>query len=262
MSQQGLREADAATRRALQLVRPAAVRDAARLDEGFVDLLGDEPAPQPTIAQRAMNHGGVAAIYERLWRPAAVTALSFYSMSTDNERRKAATDLRLGGPQHVLDVACGPGNFTRFLGSQLDGDGLAIGFDISHPMLTRAARDNRSSHAAYVRGDARRLPFDDGAFDAVCCYAALYLVPQPLTVTAELIRVLAPGGRIAIMTSYRGPVRSLGKMLSLGAGMIGVRMFGRSTFTSKFADEGLVDIEQQLRGAAQFVTATKPREAS
>ncbi|MBP1159456.1 ubiquinone/menaquinone biosynthesis C-methylase UbiE [Rhodococcus sp. PvR099] len=46
------------------------------------------------------------------------------------------------------------------------------------------------------------MPFDDGTFDAVCCYAALYLVPEPMTVVDEMIRVLSPGGRIAVMTGY------------------------------------------------------------
>ena len=251
---------NSSTERALALVRPAEVRNNARLDDGFVDVLGAAAAPQPTIAQRAMNNKLVATIYERLWRPAGVAALSFYSMSTDTERKKAASDLRLHGPQKVLDVACGPGNFTHFLGEQLSGDGVAIGFDISLPMLLLAAQDNRSEHAAYVRGDARHLPFEDGTFDAVCCYAALYLVPEPLTVATELVRVLSPGGRIAIMTSYSGTFPLLRRALTLGAGSFGIRMFGRDTFTSLFADAGLVDIEQQIQGAAQFVTASKPTD--
>lgn len=249
---------DSATDRALALVRPAAARDAARLDEGFVDLLREVVAPQPTLAQRAMNNTLLATIYERLWRPVGVASLSFFSMSTDTERKKAASDLRLGGPQKVLDVACGPGNFTHYLGSQLNGDGLAVGFDISRAMLLRAAQDNRSEHAAYMRGDARHLPFDDGTFDAVCCYAALYLMPEPLTVAAELVRVLAPGGRIAIMTSYSGSVPPLREAVALWGRTVGVRMFDRHTFPTLFADAGLIDIEQQFHGAAQFVTAGKP----
>jgi ubiquinone/menaquinone biosynthesis C-methylase UbiE len=242
---------DSALDRARDVLRPG-VRDAPA-DDGFIDTIGTD-APTPTVAQRAMNNSVVAAIYENLWRPAGVAALGLWMA---DEHKKAATDLRLGGPQRVLDVACGPGNFTRFLGSKLDGDGIAIGFDISRPMLSQAARDNRSSHAAYVRGDARRLPFDDGAFDAVCCYAALYLVPEPFTVFDELIRVVRPGGRIAIMTSCeRGPA-PLARAFGLFSKSVGVRTFGRNEFTSVLMRAGFVEIEQQIHGAAQFISATK-----
>ncbi|MBJ8339722.1 methyltransferase domain-containing protein [Antrihabitans sp. YC3-6] len=246
---------DGANHRALQLISPPKLRDAAVLDEGFVDLIGSREAPQPTIAQRAMNSSVVAAIYERLWRPVGVAALGLWK--TD-EHTKAATDLRLGGNQRVLDVACGPGNFTKFLGSRLDGDGIAVGFDISRPMLVQAARDNRSSHAAYVRGDGRRLPFEDGTFDAVCCYAALYLVPEPFTIVDELIRVLRPGGRIAIMTSCaRGPA-FLSKVQTVASDRFGVRTFDRNEFTTVFQAAGLTEIEREVHGVAQFVSATKP----
>ncbi|KAA0022401.1 methyltransferase domain-containing protein [Antrihabitans cavernicola] len=197
----------------------------------------------------------VAAIYERLWRPVGVAAFGLYGLSAQKEREEAAERLRLRGNQQVLDVACGPGNFTNFFGSQLSGDGIAVGFDISRPMIAQAVRDNRSSHAAYVRGDARRLPFDDATFDAVCCYAALYLVPDPFVVVDEMLRVLAPGGRIAIMTSYGSEIAPIHAALSLGAKTIGVRIFDRSTFPAIFTAAGLVDIKQQTRGTAQYVSA-------
>ena len=54
---------------------------------------------------------------------------------------------------------------------------------------------------------ATDLPFRDGSFDAVCCFAALYLIEEPLRAVAEIARVLAPGGRVALLSSVaRGPV--------------------------------------------------------
>ncbi len=246
-----------AIERARALIRTTELRVNSSADDGFIDLIGREDAPQPTAAQRAMNSRIVAAIYERLWRPAGAAALG-YGMTMKDERAKAITDLRLGGAQRVLDVACGPGNFTKFLGDKLSGDGIAIGFDISRPMLLQAARDNLSGHASYIRGDARTLPFDDNTFGAVCCYAALYLVPEPLVVVDELIRVLAPGGRIAIMTSYARDPAPLRKALTLIAGSSGVRMFAKDTFTTIFSDAGLTEVTQEIHGVAQFVAATKP----
>ncbi|MDV8076563.1 methyltransferase domain-containing protein [Rhodococcus sp. IEGM 1370] len=249
--------AETALHRALEMIEPEVLRGLAHTDGGYVELLPNVPAPNPSPASIAMNNRVVAAIYEKVWRPFGVSMMGVAGMSMSEERAKAVADLRLDGPQRVLDVACGPGNFTRFLSEALTGDGLAVGFDISEAMITRAVRDNRGPRAAYVRGDAARLPYADGAFDAVCCYAALYLVPQPMTVLDELIRVVRPGGRIAIMTSCEPRPAPLGTVVGFGTGLAGVRMFPKNLFVDVFEASGLTEVQQDVRGLAQFVSATK-----
>lgn len=138
-----------------------------------------------------MNSPFVATVYERLWRPTAFYVAS--GVSTRAEQRRAASALHLPTAGRLLDVACGPGNFTGPL-AQLPDGGLAVGFDISEPMLTRAVLDNSASGTCYVRGDARALPFADATFDAICCFGAQYLVPEPFRVARERLRVLRPGG--------------------------------------------------------------------
>ena len=226
------------------------------LRHGFLDVLGESTSsPAPTLAQRAMNSPLVATVYERLWRPTAFYAAS--GVTTRAEQRRAASALQLSIARRLLDVACGPGNFTAPLAEELPDDGLAVGFDISEPMLTRAVLDNSTARTCYVRGDARSLPFPDETFDAVCCFGALYLIPEPFGVAREMVRVLRPGGRIAILTSYaRGaPLRYL---LTGGARVIGLRMFDRQAFVDLFSSAGLVDVDQQTQRVLQFVAATKP----
>lgn len=247
---------DTALERAVALLTPQA-RASADTSGGYAELLGGTPAPSPTAASRAMNNHIVASIYEKLWRPAGVAMMGFGGLSMSSERAKAVADLRLASDMNVLDVASGPGNFTKYLSENLNGDGVAVGFDISEQMIARAVRDNRGAHAAYMRGDAQALPFSDGTFDAVCCYAALYLIPEPLAVVDELVRVLRPGGRIAIMTSYGRNAAPVKTLLRAGAGRAGVRMFDRETFTSIFEQSNMTEIEQDIRGLAQFVSATK-----
>jgi ubiquinone/menaquinone biosynthesis C-methylase UbiE len=74
-------------------------------------------------------------------------------------------------------------------------------------MLALAVRNTRNANAAYVRADACALPFRDGSFDAICCFAALYLIERPMQALDEIARVLAPGGRVALLSSCnRGPL--------------------------------------------------------
>jgi ubiquinone/menaquinone biosynthesis C-methylase UbiE len=229
----------------------------AGLRHGFLDVLGESTdAPVPTIAQRAMNSPLVATVYERFWRPTSFYLAS--GVTTRAEQRRAGSALHLSTAKRLLDVACGPGNFTAPLAERLPDGGLAVGFDISAPMLTRAVLDNSGPRTCYVRGDARMLPFEDEIFDAVCCFGALYLVPEPFRVVREMVRVLSPGGRIAVLTSYAGQAAPVRHVLSTAARAIGLTMFDRQTFVELFSSAGLVDIEQQVQRALQFIAARKP----
>lgn len=241
--------------RASSLIRPGSQTAGSHADTGYLDLL-PPPSDQPQRgAQRAMNNPVVAAIYQGPWRWGQTVL--YTGMTPAAERHRAARALQLAPTTKLLDVACGPGNFTSFFGSQLGADGLAIGLDFSAPMLQQAVRHNLGDNVAYIRGDARTLPFDDGTFEAVCCFAALYLVPEPYKVLDEIIRVLAPGGRIAVMTSCtRGPraVRSLSVRL---AALNGLHGFDSGDITTVLTKAGFEDIDQEIRGLSQFVSATK-----
>jgi ubiquinone/menaquinone biosynthesis C-methylase UbiE len=240
----------------LETTRVLLDRDAV-VRHGFLDVLGESiAADTPTLAQRAMNSPLVATVYERLWRPIAFYAAS--GVTTGSEQRRAAEALQLSSAYRLLDIACGPGNFTGQLAKRLPDGGLAVGLDISVPMLTRAVLDNSGPRTCYVRGDAGTLPFDDETFDAVCCFGALYLMPEPLRVAHEMVRVLRPGGRVAILTSYAGHVPPVRQAVTATAGLIGLRMFDRRAFVDLFTAAGLIDVEQQTQRSLQFVTAGKP----
>ncbi|WP_433491165.1 class I SAM-dependent methyltransferase [Nocardia grenadensis] len=207
------------------------------------------------LARRTMNAPALAAVYEKIWRPTVFYLAT--GRTTAADRRFAVESLHLDSSRWVLDIACGPGNFTRFLSEHVPADGYVTGIDYSPPMLARARADNAGRRAGYVRGDARYLPFADETFDAVCCFGALYLIPDPLVAAREMVRVLAPGGRIAVTTSHRRD-NAVGELTRLTAGVSGLRMFGGRTFPELFATAGLVDIEQSVHRFFQYVTATRP----
>ena len=141
------------------------------------------------------------------------------------EKRIARLLMGLGPGDGVLDVACGPGNFTRDFARAVGDDGLAVGVDGSRPMLERAVREAAAraeiDNLAFVHCDATALPFRDASFDAVCCFAALNLFAEPFAALDEMRRVLSRGGRIALFTSarrHRRPACGSRRRHSLGAG--------------------------------------------
>jgi SAM-dependent methyltransferase len=230
--------------------------------DGYLDLVPG-PSPAPTgAAQRLMLTGAVPRIYERWWRPAlGRAAKGVLGPGMADERRIARLMLGLTPGDGILDVACGPGNFTRDFGRTVGQSGLAVGIDASPTMLARAARDTPEStgNVVYVRGDAVRLPFRDESFDAVCCFAALHLFADPSAALDHMTRVLTPGGRIALFTSCRtrsGPLRTLETVAGAGSGM---RMFERDEVAEALAARGFGEIRRRISGFTQFVGGRRAR---
>jgi SAM-dependent methyltransferase len=250
----------AALDRLLDRFEPARRPEWPDLGQGFLDLLGDDEDPTGRApSQRLMASRALPLIYERLWRPLLGRVLmGGLGPSMGDERRIALEMLELSRGDAVLDVACGPGNFTRTFGEAVGVDGLAAGLDASRTMLARAAREPSPPSVVYLRGDAGDLPFEDGSFDAVCCFAALYLIEEPMRAIAEIARVTAPGGRVALLSSVsRGPAPA-GLTDAVVRPITGIRVFGRDDLTGALREHGLADVRRRVAGFAQFVSARKP----
>ena len=82
-------------------------------------------------------------------------------------------------------------------------------------------------------------------------------MPEPLRVAQEMVRLLAPSGRIAILTSYESAVAPVRLATKPVADAIGVQMFDKETFMQLFTSAGLVDVQQETQRVLQYVTATK-----
>jgi len=254
-----------------ELLDPARVH-VRRERDGYVDLLGDDDDPTGSgPGQRLMVSRMLPLIYERVWRPiggrllmggvdmatehrTAVEMLALGNVA-ERERRRRSALASQANPKFVLDVACGTGGFTRRFADVVGPEGVVVGVDASGTMLAQAVREGGG--AKYVRASASALPFRDGSFDAVCCFAALYLIEEPLAALAEIARVLAPGGRVALLSSVaRGPLPA-GVADAMVRPLTGVRIFGRDDLTGELRRQGLIDIRQKMRGLAQFVSARR-----
>jgi ubiquinone/menaquinone biosynthesis C-methylase UbiE len=120
----------------------------------------------------------------------------------ENWREVYEVLVREGGlsGQRVLDVGCGTGRFATALAEHAK----VWGVDQASQML-EVARSGGSS-VRFKEASAYELPFKDGWFDRVTMWLVVHLLERPRAY-AEIRRVLAPGGRIAVATfdpSYFG----------------------------------------------------------
>ncbi|MBB3099841.1 demethylmenaquinone methyltransferase/2-methoxy-6-polyprenyl-1,4-benzoquinol methylase [Actinoplanes campanulatus] len=108
-------------------------------------------------------------------------------------RRATRTALGLRPGERVLDVGAGTGISTEELGRS---GAFAVGADLSVGML-QAGRRVRAE-VPLLAGDALRLPFADGVFDAVTISFALRNVVDTGAALREFARVTRPGGRLVV----------------------------------------------------------------
>ena len=119
--------------------------------------------------------------------------------------------------ERVLDVGCGTGTALVSIANDVGPNGTAVGIDLADGMC----RESRRALAAtgldpgiVIAGDAATMPVRAGAFDALFASFVLELFDTPdiLDVLAEWRRVLAPDGRLCVVSLSRrddGPVTRL-----------------------------------------------------
>jgi len=230
-----------ALRRALDLlIDPPAQPD---VSKGYLDLLGTGPDAVPK------NTGAIQAAW----------ASPIGSMLYDNAQ--ALSRRVLSAWQHpvewlnippggiALDVGSGPGNVTASLARAAGPDGLALGVDISEPMLTRAVRAEAGPQVGFLRADAQRLPLRDNSFDAVVSIAVLQLIPDPAAALAEMARVLRPGGRLAVMVPTAGRAARFWRMLP----NTGAHAFDDDEIADILEDHGFASVRVKTLGVFQWV---------
>jgi ubiquinone/menaquinone biosynthesis C-methylase UbiE len=98
----------------------------------------------------------------------------------------------------LLEIGCGTGAVTRFL-ADLPQVSQALGIDPS-PVFIAKARElaGRIQNLTFQEADGRSLPCEDRSFDVVLFYTSLCHIPKPEEAVAEALRVLRPGGWLAI----------------------------------------------------------------
>jgi SAM-dependent methyltransferase len=118
---------------------------------------------------------------------------------TTSVAAKLVKHARVQAGQRVLDVGCGTG-VAAVTAARRGAN--AMGLDLTPALLERARENARIAGVTidWHEGDAENLPFGEREFDVVLSQFGHIFAPRPEVATAEMLRVLKPGGTIAFAT--------------------------------------------------------------
>ncbi len=145
----------------------------------------------------AADHKNAALERGQVPRSAAEVYEEFFVPALFREwapRVAAAAAIRPG--HKVLDVACGTGVLAREAHTRVGPDGEVAGLDRNEGMLAVARRN--APAIVWRQGLAEALPYDAGRFDAVVSQFGLMFFDDRRRALQEMLRVLRPGGRLAV----------------------------------------------------------------
>lgn len=150
---------------------------------------GSQNAASPTsfVTHETYTHGHAQATVRQHGRRTAEEAAAFLLPE-------------LAAGMRLLDVGCGPGSITRGLAARL-APGEVIGIDLSEETLASAradAAERKLDNLRYQVASVYELPFEDGSFDAIFAHQVLQHLREPSAAIAEMLRVLRPGGLLAV----------------------------------------------------------------
>jgi ubiquinone/menaquinone biosynthesis C-methylase UbiE len=131
-------------------------------------------------------------------------------------KQRSLARLALRPGNRVLDIGCGPGDDARALAAIVGAQGRVLGIDVDPMMLAEAERRSAAlagdaaeaaqtaappslAPVVFRLGDVYAIDALDDSFDACRAERVFLHLAEPARALAEMIRVLAPGGRIAVL---------------------------------------------------------------
>jgi len=143
-------------------------------------------------------------LFDRIFYPGRVDAVKLLGVSPGNR---------------ILEVGIGTGlNLPLYPHHH-----QLVGIDLSAQMLRKARERVRELHVTHVHlavMDAMRLAFKDNSFDHVLATYVISVVPDPIQVLREIMRVCRPKGRIVILNHFKSDHPVMGRLERLMAPLI------------------------------------------
>jgi ubiquinone/menaquinone biosynthesis C-methylase UbiE/uncharacterized protein YbaR (Trm112 family) len=219
---------------------------------GVADFLG-APRP-PSVAQVVNELPPTAWVYERAWRPFALTLLSGQAFAYRRELPLAA---RLVAPERgglYLDVACSNGLYARALARNMRGAaGHVAAVDHSMPMLAQARRYALGAglRISFLRAKAQVLPIAAGAAAGVAIGGSLNEIVDLDKCLSEVRRALGRDGRYLAMTLARAEAAG-GRLFQRALGLGGIEFWTAEELSGHFARHGLRTVGRWQYGLVMF----------
>jgi SAM-dependent methyltransferase len=101
----------------------------------------------------------------------------------------------------VIEIGCGPRGCLGLLSRRVGPTGQVVGVERSAEQVERARHfvsDTGATNVDVLDADARAIPLPDATFDLATARLVLVNVPRPEQIVAEMIRLVRPGGVIAL----------------------------------------------------------------
>jgi len=152
----------------------------------------------------------------------------------------------------LLDCGCGTAPMLQLLQAKYP-DKRYTGIDLT-PQMIAVAKAKGMPGVKLVVGDCEKLPFPDGAFDAVICCQSFHHYPNVQDFFDSVYRVLRPNGRLILrdMTAKTAPMRWFFNHMELPlvnlAGHGDVRVYSVEEVRRLCANAGLVLERGEKRG--------------
>jgi SAM-dependent methyltransferase len=160
----------------------------------------------------------------------------------------------------VVDLGCG-GGLDVFLAAQKVGPaGRAIGIDMTPAMLERARANAQAggyNNVEFHHSTIDNLPLPDGSVDCVISNCVINLAPDKPAVFREILRVLKPGGRLAVSDiALKGELpeeiaSSMAAYVGCIAGAMRIEDYRRELLKAGFAHVEIVDSGKDLNAYAK-----------
>jgi len=183
-----------------------------------------------------------------------------------NASHSALTDWALAAlgalpDARILDVGCGGGRTVAKLVARSHGPSVH-GVDIA-PGSVLLTRDTNAQaiaqrRASVVRAAVSRLPYSDATFGLVTAIETHYYWPTPENDLREVVRTLAPGGRVLVVAEVYAHGLFAGANRAVMA-MLGGRAWTEEQHRHWFAAAGLADIEVRTEPSRGWIAVTGRR---